>query len=69
MQCSGGRLSWHIPLATEKTEGEKASADPHREASTGERASKWGESLIPKLSPSLNWFSLSICKLCYREQR
>lgn len=34
-----------VPLAMEKMEWEKASADPHRRASTGERDSKWGEKL------------------------
>lgn len=38
-----------IPLATEKMEWEKASADSHRRDSTGERASKWGEKLDPQV--------------------
>lgn len=56
------------PLAVEKMEREKASVDPHRKAAAGERASKWEKNLIPKLSPSLNWSSLSIHKPCYTEQ-
>lgn len=38
-----------VPLASEMMEWEKASADPHRRASTGERASKWGEKLNPQV--------------------
>lgn len=37
-----------VPLASEMMEWEKASADPLRRASTGERASKWGEKLDPQ---------------------
>lgn len=41
----------------------------HTEGLQLERGSACGEKrLISKLSPSLNWLSLSICKLCYTEQ-
>lgn len=46
-----------VPLATEKMEWEKASADPHRRASAGERTSKRGEKLDPQV--------ISILKLVF----
>lgn len=59
-------------LAHSISHGEDGMGKPlqtHTEGLQLERGPASGEkSLIPKLSPSLNLFSLSICKPCYRKQ-
>lgn len=44
--CNADKADCSFP-AMEKMEWEKASVDPHRRDSTGERASKWGKKLDP----------------------
>lgn len=57
--CNKGRLSWHLPLATE-VEWRESLCRPTQKKQVWRRGS-----LIPKLSPSLHRFSLSTCKPCY----